>query len=543
VARIIKVARVGKDGFSMVVEGLARFRLDAITQVEPFFTARLTSMLDEGTCDVEINALAVTLKNIACETIDMLPEAPVMAKLLLESINTPGHLADLIIANTDFAIEEKQEILEAVNLKVRLTRVFELLSRKFEAMKIRQRVRSKIEFEVSKVYREYDLRKQLQATDEELREIGERADESQNPEHTRRRYFLSEQRKVIEEELCDILASESATREERLARNARMLRDGVEALAASQPALTALQILDEIARRLETPPAILATTASTATSAVVRAPAEGPPAAKPRHAANRSAAVDGVSALIGNSFRVNGQLMPLHQARRKARVGENGFLVAGSPGSRLELAARRLLGHDGPTQTAIVVVPCAGLPPSVLEREIFGFVPLSRRERGFASGGLLAEADAGALVLQDIDALTLPLQERVLRLLYAGSYLPVGGDERQTFTGRIVGTTRRDFAWFDTAGAFREALFARLGALIVEILPLRDRLNDVPAAIHALLARRGLPATSLTADELRPLAGRQWAQDIDELEAAVIDIVSRREDGEDTATAHDLPPC
>ena len=183
-ARIIKLARTGKDGFNIVVEGIARFRVDDITQEEPFFTSKITPMLDEGTGDVEVEALAHNLKNTAREVIDMLPEIPVMAKQLLESINAPGHLADLITANIDATIEEKQEILEAVHLKVRLKRVLELLSRQFEVMKLSNKINSQVKGEMSKTQREYYLRQQLKAIKEEL---GDKDDDENGIEELEKR--------------------------------------------------------------------------------------------------------------------------------------------------------------------------------------------------------------------------------------------------------------------------------------------------------------------------------------------------------------------
>ena len=183
-ARIIKLARTGKDGFNIVVEGIARFRLDSMTQTEPFFTARVTPMLDDGSGDVEVEALAHNLKNTAREVIDMLPEIPVMAKQLLESINAPGHLADLITANIDATIEEKQEILEAVHLKLRLKRVLELLSRQFEVMKLSNKINSQVKGEMSKTQREYYLRQQLKAIKEEL---GDKDDDENGIEELEKR--------------------------------------------------------------------------------------------------------------------------------------------------------------------------------------------------------------------------------------------------------------------------------------------------------------------------------------------------------------------
>lgn len=183
-ARIIKLARTGKDGFNIVVEGVSRFRLDEMTQEEPFFTARVTPMMDEGVGDVEVDALALNLKNTAREVIDMLPEIPVMAKQLLESIQAPGHLADLITANIDATIEEKQGVLEAVHLKLRLKRVLELLSRQFEVMKLSNKINSQVKGEMSKTQREYYLRQQLKAIKEEL---GDKDDDENGIEELERR--------------------------------------------------------------------------------------------------------------------------------------------------------------------------------------------------------------------------------------------------------------------------------------------------------------------------------------------------------------------
>ncbi len=183
-ARIIKLARTGKDGFNIVVEGISRFRVDEFTQEEPFFTAKITPLADEGNGDVEVEALALNLKNTAREVIDMLPEIPVMAKQLLESIQAPGHLADLITANIDATIEEKQEVLEAVHLKLRLKRVLELLSRQFEVMKLSNKINSQVKGEMSKTQREYYLRQQLKAIKEEL---GDKDDDESGIEELERR--------------------------------------------------------------------------------------------------------------------------------------------------------------------------------------------------------------------------------------------------------------------------------------------------------------------------------------------------------------------
>ncbi len=183
-ARIIKLARTGKDGFNIVVEGVTRFRVEEFSQIDPFFSARISALEDEGTGDVEVEALALNLRNTAREVIDLLPEIPVMAKQLLDSILVPGHLADLITANIDATIEEKQEILEAINLKKRLVKVLELLNRQFEVLKLSNKINSQVKGEMSKTQREYYLRQQLKAIKEEL---GDKEDDESGLEELEKR--------------------------------------------------------------------------------------------------------------------------------------------------------------------------------------------------------------------------------------------------------------------------------------------------------------------------------------------------------------------
>lgn len=184
IARVIKLTRTGKEGFSIVVEGLARFKTDEVTQTDPYFFARVTPLLDVGGSDPDAAALATTVKTTAREIVDMLPEMPVMAKQLLESISDPGHLADLITANMDAMIEEKQEVLESLNVKNRLKTVLNLLNQQAEVAKLSNKINSQVKGEMSKSQREYYLRQQMKAIKDEL---GEREDDESGLEELERR--------------------------------------------------------------------------------------------------------------------------------------------------------------------------------------------------------------------------------------------------------------------------------------------------------------------------------------------------------------------
>src|SRR5512144_428624 len=175
VARVVKLLKMGEDNYSLVVQGLARFKVLELVQETPYLKARVDPVEDKTSTDeVEVEALAINLKKLAREVIELMPELPAAATELVESITHPGHLADLIAANVDVPIEEKQQVLETVDLKARMKLVLELLNRKREILKLSNKIDSAVKGEMSKTQREYYLRQQLKAIKEELDELAER---------------------------------------------------------------------------------------------------------------------------------------------------------------------------------------------------------------------------------------------------------------------------------------------------------------------------------------------------------------------------------
>ena len=105
VARIVKLLKMGEDNYSLVVQGLARFRVLDLVQETPYLKARVEPVEDKTSVDdVEVEALAINLKKLAREVIELMPELPTAATELVDSITHPGHLADLIAANVDVPI-------------------------------------------------------------------------------------------------------------------------------------------------------------------------------------------------------------------------------------------------------------------------------------------------------------------------------------------------------------------------------------------------------------------------------------------------------
>jgi ATP-dependent Lon protease len=220
VARVVKLLKMGEDNYSLVVQGLARFRVLDLVQEQPYLKARVEAIEDKASPDdVEIEALGINLKKLAREVIELMPELPAAATELVESITHPGHLADLIAANVDVPIEEKQAVLETIDLKARMKLVLELLNRKREILKLSSKIDSQVKGEMSKTQREYYLRQQLKAIKEELGEMGEEEEElDELGEKIKKAGMPPDVEKVAQKELNRLKTIPSASSEYTVAR-------------------------------------------------------------------------------------------------------------------------------------------------------------------------------------------------------------------------------------------------------------------------------------------------------------------------------------
>ncbi len=172
-ARILKVIKLAKDNFSVILQGVTRIRIDEYTQQDPFIIARVQAVPDPATTDVELDALVMNLKDIAKRVIKLMPELPKEAGALVDSVNEPGQLADLITSNLDLQVDEKQDVLETFDLKARMRTVLQFLSRQLEVLKVREKINTQVQEEMGRNQREYVLRQQLKAIKEELGELDE----------------------------------------------------------------------------------------------------------------------------------------------------------------------------------------------------------------------------------------------------------------------------------------------------------------------------------------------------------------------------------
>jgi len=169
-ARVLKALKHSSGNYSLILQGLTRIRLDQLTQTNPYMRAKIARVETRANEDVEAEALAMSLRDVAKQVIQLMPELPREAGSLIDSIQAPGALADLVAANLDAPVEEKAQLIETVEVKERIRKVLRLLTRQLEILKMRERINSQIKEEMGKNQREYVLRQQLKAIKEELGE-------------------------------------------------------------------------------------------------------------------------------------------------------------------------------------------------------------------------------------------------------------------------------------------------------------------------------------------------------------------------------------
>ncbi len=169
-ARVLRAHKHSSGNYSLILQGLTRIKLEDVTSTAPYLKAKVKRLDEAVLADDEADALSLSLRDIAKQVIQLMPELPREAGSLIDSIQAPGALADLVAANLDAPVEEKAALLETVDAKERIRKVLKLLTRQLEILKMRERINSQIKEEMGKNQREYVLRQQLKAIKEELGE-------------------------------------------------------------------------------------------------------------------------------------------------------------------------------------------------------------------------------------------------------------------------------------------------------------------------------------------------------------------------------------
>jgi two-component system nitrogen regulation response regulator GlnG len=172
---------------------------------------------------------------------------------------------------------------------------------------------------------------------------------------------------------------------------------------------------------------------------------------------------------------------------RGAAVSDSTVLIHGESGSGKELVARSVHQASTRDRQPYLVVNCAAIPENLLESELFGHVRGAFTGADTSKVGFFKAAGKGTLFLDEIGELPLVMQGKLLRVLEERTVCPVGGVKEEPIQARVIAATNRDLRQEIGAGRFREDLYYRLTALTIEVPPLRQRREDIPALFSMFL--------------------------------------------------------
>ncbi|MEK6679385.1 MAG: endopeptidase La [Nitrospirota bacterium] len=217
VGMIMRMLKLPDGRIKILVQGIAKAKIQEYVQKEPYYQVNIDRITEEKVPEVtlEIEALMRTIKEQVEKMITLgkiiIPDIMVV----VENIDDPGRLADIIVSNLGLKVDAAQEVLEIISPVVRLKKVNEILNKELEVLSMQQKIQAEARGEIDKTQREYYLREQLKAIQKELGESDDRAEE------------ISEFKKRIEEaKMPEKVAKES---EKQLKRLERMHPDTAEA--------------------------------------------------------------------------------------------------------------------------------------------------------------------------------------------------------------------------------------------------------------------------------------------------------------------------
>lgn len=214
-------------------------------------------------------------------------------------------------------------------------------------------------------------------------------------------------------------------------------------------------------------------------------------------------------------------LKVLAQVEQVARTGTS-VLILGETGTGKELIARAVHELSSRKSRPLVKVNCAALPPQLIESELFG------HEKGAFTGaikqhmGRFELANGGTIFLDEIGEIPLSLQAKLLRVLQERSFERVGGQRLIEVDIRVIAATNRNLKTLVENGSFREDLYYRIDTFPIEIPPLRERKEDIPALLEHFVrkfsAQQGKRVVGVPKSVIKELIRYEWPGNVREFE-------------------------
>ncbi|GAB2656485.1 sigma-54-dependent transcriptional regulator [Vibrio panuliri] len=239
----------------------------------------------------------------------------------------------------------------------------------------------------------------------------------------------------------------------------------------------------------------------------------------------------------------NGHIQALRQTISHIADTNADILLFGETGTGKELVARSIHEQSSRREQNFVAINCGAVPENLIESELYG------HEKGAFTGadskriGKFEHAHGGTLFLDEIEAMPMQAQIRLLRVLQERVIERVGSNQLIPIDIRVIAATKVDLKHAATKGEFRQDLYYRLNVVTLDLPPLRQRKDDIPALFHHFLlvaaARYGKDAASIPSADLNTLVSHDWPGNVRELRNCAERFVLLGKLGELSASSND----
>ena len=229
--------------------------------------------------------------------------------------------------------------------------------------------------------------------------------------------------------------------------------------------------------------------------------------------------------MIGSSAPMN----EIHDIIEKVAPTNARVLIEGENGTGKELVARQLHELSNRSYAPFVEVNCAAIPSELIESQLFGHEKGSFTSAIKMKKGDFELANNGTLFLDEIGDMSLSAQAKVLRALQENKITRVGGECEINVNVRIIAATNKNLKEEIQKGNFREDLYHRLSVIIINVPPLRDRLDDISELVgyfvDSISSEMGKAAPTFTQDAIEELQRYRWTGNIRELHNVIERLV------------------
>ncbi len=168
VAQVLKVFNMPDGSKSAIVQGLDRAIIKEYEQTTPYFTAMVETLTEDYEPDIEVDAMVSNIKTVYEKLINVAPYLSEEHKSILSNIQHPGRMVDRAMQLINVSVEEKQDILEELNIHKRLEKATVIINKEIQRIELGEMIQSEVQDEISKTQREYFLREQLKKIKKEL---------------------------------------------------------------------------------------------------------------------------------------------------------------------------------------------------------------------------------------------------------------------------------------------------------------------------------------------------------------------------------------